>query len=106
MTEEINYKEFADRFYKLLKENAFYRGLPEFYQVMKEYENATKPKMTFVDYSNVERFVYDNKDYVFIDRYWYRCQNGVLIFIEDGDFAEELFVAQLEYEKSKPVKPV
>jgi hypothetical protein len=30
----------------------------------------------------------------------------VLIFIEDGDFAEELFVAQLEYEKSKPVKPV
>ena len=49
MTEEINYKEFADRFYNLLKENHFYRGVPAFNEVVKDYENATKPKMNIAN---------------------------------------------------------
>jgi hypothetical protein len=100
---EPNYKEFADRFYNLMKDNAFYRGLPEFYQAMKEYEKLHKPKMTFLGYSNVERFVYDNKDYALIDGYWYHCGKSMLCFIEDEDYADQLSVAQLEYEKSKLV---
>jgi hypothetical protein len=103
MMTEPNYKEIADRFYNLLKENAFYRGLPEFYQAMKEYENLTKPKMTLLWCSNVERFVYDDKDYAIVDGHWYRCRKNILYFIEDEDFANELSVAQIECWKSKPV---
>ena len=99
---EPNYKELADEFYNAFKQT-FGNKTERQIAILEKYEKLHKPKMTFVGYNNVERFVYNNKDYAFIDRYWYRRQNGVLIFIEDGDFAEELYVAQLEWEKSKAV---
>ena len=100
---EPNYKEIAEKLYNVIKTIPSLRGFPQYHLVMKEYENLTKPKMTFLGYSNVERFVYEDKDYALIDGYWYHCRKSMLCFIEDGDFADELSVAQLEYEKSKPV---
>lgn len=44
MTEEINYKEFADRFYNLLKVSPLSNM-----SLVKEYENVTKPKMNIAN---------------------------------------------------------
>ena len=101
MTEEINYKEFADRFYNLLKENHFYRGLPAFNEVVKEYENATKPKLTYVKCIAGDAFVYESKDYARIGRFWYRIQNCLLTLVEDTNLNIELIDAYYEWEKNK-----
>ena len=75
----------------------------ELLDVIDEYEKLHKPKMTFLGYNNAEMFVYQDKDYAFISGLWYHCRKNRLYFIEDDNFAGELFIAQLEYEKSKPV---
>lgn len=98
---EPNYKEFADRFYNLLKENSFYRGIPVFNEVVKEYENATKPKLTYVKCIAGDAFVYEGKDYARIGRFWYRIERSVLTFVEDDELAGELIYAHLEWEKTK-----
>jgi hypothetical protein len=57
--------------------------------------------MTFTGYNNVERYVYNNRDYVLLGGFWYRCQNNILTYVEDGDLEEDLFLALIEYEKTK-----
>ena len=98
---EPNYKEFADKFYTLLKENPFYREVPAFNEVVKEYEKLHKPKLKFITDSCIEKFVYDGKDYALIGRFWYRIQRTVLTLVEDDKLAEELIAAYSEWEKTK-----
>jgi len=99
---EPNYKEFADKFYTLLKENPFYREVPAFNEVVKEYEKLHKPKLKFITYSCIEKFVYDNRDYARIDGFWYRVQKCVVLtLIEDDKLAEELITAYSEWEKTQ-----
>ena len=99
---EPNYKEIADRFYKIMKSYP-YTHTCELLDVIDEYEKLHKSKMTFVGYANLGLFVYQDKDYALTNGFWYRCSKNRLYFIEDENFADELFIAQLEYEKSKPV---
>lgn len=104
MTEPIDYKEFADRFYNLLKENAFYRGLPEFHQVVKDYENSTKPKMTRCAVMReclAELVDYNNQTYALFYNNWYKVVSSKLFLLEPSSFICELNEAYEEYKNSK-----
>ena len=98
---EPNYKEFARKFYVAMKHQSHRNDIPQYQELMREYENLTKPKLTYVSCIAGDKFVYEGKDYARIDRYWYRIQRTVLTFVEDDVLAEELITAYSEWEKTK-----
>ena len=103
MTEPIDYKEFADKFYNLLKENAFYRGLPEFHRAVKDYENAIKPKMTKCNVMSkclIELVDYNNQTHALFSGYWYILESAKLNQVSERS-VNELNLAYEEYKNSK-----
>jgi hypothetical protein len=97
---EINYKELAEELYDAIKDPYSVKTERQT-ELMQKYERLHKPKITFTGYNNVERYVYNNRDYALLGGFWYRCQNNILTYVEDGDLEEDLFLALIEYEKTK-----
>jgi hypothetical protein len=97
---EINYQELAEELYKSLEQCETPLTLHQ-ERVMIKYKQLHKPKMTFTGYNNAEMYVYDNRDYVLYLGSWYRYQNNILTYVGNGDLAEHLFIALIEYEETK-----
>jgi hypothetical protein len=97
---EINYQELAEELYKSLEQCETPLTLHQ-ERVMIKYKQLHKPKMTFTGYNNAKMYVYDNRDYALLNGFWYRCQNNILTYVEDGDLAEHLFIALIEFEKTQ-----
>jgi hypothetical protein len=98
MTEEINYKELCEEFYKSLKN---FRGTLSSNQtnVLEKYEELHKPKMT--RYPNggeyfTEIVNYKNQQYALFWNNWYHVENGKLYQLRD-DYMDELNEAYKDY---------
>jgi hypothetical protein len=98
---EPNYKELSRKFYVAMKHQSHRNDIPQYHELMREYEKLHKPKLTYVSCIAGDKFVYDNKDYALIGRFWYRIERTVLTFVEDDRLAEELITAYSEWEKSR-----
>lgn len=102
MTEEINYKELAEKFYKSLKTAQSPLTLGQM-NVMEEYEELHKPKMT--RYPNggdyyAEIVNYKKQQYALFWDNWYHIENGKLYQLRD-DYMDELNEAYKEYKNKK-----
>ena len=100
---EPNYKDFADKFYTLLKDYSHHWNLPVFHQLVKDYENATKPKMTRCDVmseSCVELVLYEKQHYALFWGKWYILESGKLYQVSER-YIDELNQAYKEYKNSK-----
>lgn len=89
-----NYKEFADRFYNLLK------GSPlSNMSLVKEYENATKPKMSrmvALGECILEFLLYEKQSYALFGGNWYILESGNLYQVSER-YINELNLAYEEY---------
>ena len=102
---EPNYKDFADKFYNLLKDYSHHWNLPVFQQLVKDYEELHKPKMTRCAVMReclTELVDYNNQTYALFWGNWYILESGKLYQVSKryGLF-EELNQAYEEYKKSK-----
>jgi len=98
---EPNYKELSRKFYVAMKQQSHRNDIPQYHELMREYEKLHKPKLTCIGPLYGCRFVYDNKDYTQIDGFWYRVQKCVLTLVEDNNLRSELIDAYYEWEKNK-----
>jgi hypothetical protein len=97
---EPNYEEIAEEFYNAFKQ--FYGTVtPAQEAILEKYEKLHKPKLTYVSCIAGDKFVYDSKDYVLIDGFWYRVQKCVLTLVEDNNLKSELIDAYYEWEKTR-----
>jgi hypothetical protein len=97
---EPNYEEIAAEFYDAFNQT-FGNKTERQIAILKKYEKFHKPKLTYVNYIAVDKFVYDGKDYALIDGFWYRVQKCVLTLVEDNNLKSELIDAYYEWEKTR-----
>jgi hypothetical protein len=105
MTEEINYKELCEEFYKSLKN---FRGTLSSNQtnVLEKYEDLHKPKMTR-DKSygggvyDIELVNYDKQQYALFWNNWYILESGKLYQVVSERCIDELNEAYKEYKNQK-----